>query len=232
MKKLITILFASLFSFSVAHSEGVIVGVTGSYVDASASGTESDISGASDTSARKADVDDQAVLGSLYAEYMLGYGWANEDNGVTIGVEYLPFAVNVSDKAFTRTDATSDANEDTQDDGDRTAQAEIENLMIGYIELPVSGPIYVRAGLAQMDVNTKETSTLSHASTYGNTTVDGTNLGFGVKSTMANGLAWKLSYEQTEFDTLSINSSQTDKGNKITADLDTSELSFSVGYKF
>ncbi len=232
MKKLITILFASLFSFSVAHSEGVIVGVTGSYADVSASGSEADISGASDTSLRTADVDNQVFTGSLYAEYMLGYGWANEDNGVTIGLEVLPFSANVSDKSFTRTDATSDANEDDQDDGDRTAQAEIENLMIGYVELPVSGPIYIRAGLAQMDVNTKETSTISTASTYGNKTLDGTNFGFGVKSTMANGLAWKLAYEQTDFDTLTIDSSQTDKGNRISADLDVNEISFSLGYQF
>ena len=232
MKKLITILFASLFSFSVAHSEGVIVGVTGSYADVAASGSEVDKSGAADTSLRTADVDNQVLIGSLYAEYMLGYGWANEDNGVTVGIEYLPFTANVSDKAFTRTDTTSDANEDTQDDGDRTAQAEIENLMIGYVELPVTGPVYVRAGLAQMDVNTLESSTISTSSTYGNKTLDGTNLGIGIKSTMANGLAWKLAYEQTDFDTLSIDSSQSDKGNKISADLDVTELNFSVGYQF
>ena len=49
---------------------------------------------------------------------------------------------------------------------------------------------------------------------------------------MANGLAWKLAYEQTDFDTLTIDSSQTDKGNRISADLDVNEISFSLGYQF
>ena len=44
-----------------------------------------------------------------------------------------------------------------------------------------------------------------------------------------NNLSWKVAYEIVDFDTLSLTSTT---GNKITADLDTSELNFSLGYRF
>ena len=64
---------------------------------------------------------------------------------------------------------------------------------------------------------------------YGNTTVDGLNYGVGFKGVTGNNLTWKVAYEVVDFDDLSLTSTT---GNKITADLDTKEVNFSLGYQF
>ena len=230
MRNIITILFASLFAFSVANAD-YIVGVKGAYVQIDASGTESDKDGTADTSTRTKSVDNDAFIASLYTEYSMDAGYASEGNGFTFGFEYTPGSADVSDKTFKRTDATTDANETTQDDGERTANAEVENYMNLYLEMPLYSSMYLRAGMAQIDVNTLETNLSTSSGAYGNDTLDGLNLGIGFKGVSSN-TTWKLAYEQTDFDTLNLNSTTSDKGNKITADLDTQELNFSLGYKF
>ena len=220
MKNIITILFASMFAFSVANAD-YVVGVKGAYVQIDASGTESDKDGTADTSTRTKSVDNDAIIA----------GYASEGNGFTFGFEYTPGTADVSDKTFKRTDSTTDANETTQDDGERTANAEVENYMNLYLEMPLYSSIYLRAGMAQIDVNTLETNLSTSSGAYGNDTLDGLNLGIGFKGISGN-TTWKIAYEQTDFDTLNLNSSTSDKGNKISADLDTQELNFSLGYKF
>ena len=78
-----------------------------------------------------------------------------------------------------------------------------------------------------------ETTTIATGGSYGNTTVDGYIYGVGYKSAYGSGNAYyKLEGTHTEFDTLSINSSTTDKGDKITADLDVTKLTFALGFNF
>ena len=65
--------------------------------------------------------------------------------------------------------------------------------------------------------------------TYGNKTLDGTNLGIGLKGVTSSNIVWKLAYEETDFDTLNLTSTTS---NKIKADLDTEAVSLSIGYRF
>lgn len=81
-------------------------------------------------------------------------------------------------------------------------------------------------------MNTKESSTATNGTAptgYGNTSVDGFNYGVGFKGVTSNNLTWKVAYEEVDFDEFSLTSTT---GNKITADLDTKELNFSLGYQF
>ena len=233
MRKILVIILASLFSFSVANAGSFGIGAKAGLVTIDASGTEADKDGTADTSTRTAEVDNTVIIPSLFAEY--GFenpSFANEGNGITFGIEYTPGSADVSDDVLTRTDATSDSNEAVQDDGDRSAQASVENYMNYYLELPLFSSLYVRGGIAQIDVNTEESSTITTAGSYGNTSLDGTNLGIGFKGVSDGGYVWKFAYEQIDFDTLSLNSSTSDKGNKITADLDTKEFNISIGKRF
>ena len=83
--------------------------------------------------------------------------------------------------------------------------------------------------MAQIDVNTLETAS-SNGGSYGNASLDGFNYGIGYK----NG-GFKLSYEATDFDSLSLTStgnSVAAETNKISADLDTWALKLSYGLYF
>ena len=234
MKKLsiaiLTSVWLALFGFSTAQSGGIGIGFTGSYVMIDASGTETDANDAgTESSVRTADVDNNALIGSIYAEYATENGWA-------LGYEYYPGAADVSDKMKTRTDTelskTGTATETTAS-REFKANAEVENYSILYAEVPI-GAFFVRAGYSQMDVNTTEVAS-GNGGNYGNTSIDGTNLGAGVKGIWSDNVRWKLYYEMTNWDDISLSSTGNSTGsgaNSITADLDTAEIKFALGFQY
>ena len=82
-------------------------------------------------------------------------------------------------------------------------------------------------GASQLDVITKENA-ITGSGTYGNATLDGLNVGVGYKGAMGDYFT-KLSLEYTDFESLSLTSTTS---NKITADLDTTQLKFAIGKSF
>ena len=230
LKNILIGLVATISLTSVAYAGSFGLGVTGSYTKIDASGSETSKAAGSETESNQTiSVDNDAFIGKLYVEYSFDdASWGSVGNGITFGASYTPGTADVSDKVKTRTDV-ADASAGTADNRTSTAQAEIENYMNYYIELPLYKSIYVKAGMAQVDVNTLETSTLAAAGKYGNETLDGTNLGIGLKGVTGSNIVWKLAYEETNFDTLNLTSTT---GDKIKADLDTSEVNLSIGYRF
>ena len=230
LKNILISLVATISLTSAAYAGSFGLGVTGSYTKIDASGSETSKAAGSETETNQSiSVDNNAFIGKLYVEYSFDdASWGSAGNGITFGANYTPGTADVSDRVKTRTDV-ADASAGTADNRTSTAQAEIENYMNYYIELPLYKSIYVKAGMAQVDVNTLETSTLAAAGKYGNKTLDGTNLGIGFKGATGNNIVWKLAYEETNFDTLNLTSTT---GDKIKADLDTSEVNLSIGYRF
>ena len=227
MKKIIIGLVTSLFLSSAALAGQYGIGITGSIAAISGQGTESDADGATDlgtkgASLRTASAAETAIIPSVFAEYSF-------DNGFTIGYDYVIGAADVNQSALTRTDVTVDQNEAVLDDGARTAQAEIENVMSIYAELPLHAGLYGKIGYVQMDVNTLDTTAIAAGGTYGNTSVDGTIYGAGYKNSFGSNGFYKLEGTHTAFDSISLSSS-TD--NKITADLDVTKATFAIGYNF
>ena len=237
MKKFRNILIglvATISLTSVAYAGSFGLGVTGSYttIDASGSETEATNTG-TENSVFKATVDNNVFLGSVFIEYSLDdASWGSAGNGITIGLKHTPGSADVSDKVKSRADTeTSVTGDPTTNSTSRTqtAQAEIDNYNNFYIEVPLYKSLYVKAGMSQIDVNTKETTNGSNGGTYGNKTLDGTNIGIGVKGVTASNIIWKLAYEDTNFDTLKLTSTTS---NTLNADLDTQEVALSIGYRF
>ena len=226
MKKLLIGLFASLLLSSAAYAGQIGIGVTGSFVAVSADGTESDKDASADTSVRTATASETAIVPTVFAEYTF-------DNGFTLGYDYTVGSADVNSKKITRTDVTTNAAESQQDDGDRSAQAEIENVMAIYVEAPLHAGLYAKAGFVQMDVNTLEANTVAGGSTYGNATVDGVVYGLGYKNTFgSDGGFYKIEGTFTEMDSMTFKSSETDKGTQISADLDVTKATIAIGYNF
>ena len=234
MKKIIALVTALFFAVSTnASAGGFGIGVTGSLVFVEASGTEGDGTNTNGTeteaSTRTIEVNETAFIGSGFLEYAWDVAYAGDGNGIALGISYTPGSADVSGEKHTRTDADA---EGTGDDGSSdgsttyTAAEEVSDYVNYYLELPIKGPLYIKGGLSQIDVTTQETGG-TNTGTYPDATLDGINFGIGVKG--GDSLFYKAAFEMTNFD--DYNKSST-TGNTVTADLDTTEFNFSVGYRF
>ena len=224
MNKLRNMLVAmiAIFALSTSAFAGTIgLGLTGNVAAISGSGTGTEGT-AADTSFQSAEVSDTTGIVSLFAEYTF-----DRFNGFTLGIDMIPGAANVS-KGLTRTDTNNAHLEETGSATStvRKANAEVENHLTYYAELPIHGGLYFKAGMVTMDVNTLDTGGNSR---YGNTNVDGTLIGAGYKNEIGASTYYKVEGTTTEFDTISLASGTT---NTIKADLDVTKLTFALGYKF
>jgi len=227
MNKIKNMLIAviAITSLSTAAFAGSIgIGVTGSYAAIAGEGKEADKTATSDASVRDANASNNATVGSIFVEYSF-----DRFNGLTFGYDSIPGSADVNSKTLSRTDSGSGDADATNDDRARTAQATIENIHTIYVELPLgSSGLYLKGGQTSMDVNTKETTN----SNYGNTSVDGTQWGIGVKRDIGTNLYYKVEGTKTDFDKIKLNDAQSDKGSKIEADLDVTKVTFALAYKF
>ena len=150
-----------------------------------------------------------------------------------------PGSADVSDKLKTRTDtstAAAKAGTTALDlGGTYSVNAAVDGFVNTYVEIPVYGMLYVKAGLSSLDVTTNETT--ASGSSYGDTSLDGDNYGVGLKGKFGGNLIWKAFYEETDFDQLKLTSTGNSTtgisaANVVTADLDIKEYGLSIGYQF
>ena len=232
MKKLtITVLTSIMLMSTAAFAGSVQVGAKMSQAFLEATGTETTTAGSVTGGAANTNtttVDNDVILPSLFLEYSLDSSvWGSDGNEVTFGVNYTYGEADVSDKISSRSEvAEDDAGSGSSGSVTYSANAEVENYMNYYVEMPLSGAAYVKLGFSQIDVITKEDQ--DHEGSYGDATLDGVNYGVGFKGMYGN-YQWKIAYEATDWDELSLTSTTS---NKITADLDVDELAVSVGYRF
>jgi hypothetical protein len=231
MKKFIITVLASVLLGTTAFAGSLQVGTKISQAFIEATGTEKTTAGTVTGGAvntNSTSVDNDVVLGSLYAEYSLGSDmWGQEGNEITFGANYTFGEADVSDKLSSRSETAEDAaGSGSTGSVTYTANAEVHDYVNYYVEMPLQGSLYVKLGMSQVDVITKEDA--DHHGSYGDTTLDGMNYGVGMKG-LYGPLQLKLAYEVTDWDGLSLTSTTS---NKITADLDYSELALSVGYRF
>ena len=231
MKKFIITVLASVLLSTTAFAGSLQVGTKISQAFIEADGTEKTTAGTVTGGAvntNSTSVDNDVVLGSLYAEYSLGSDmWGQEGNEITFGANYTFGEADVSDKLSSRSETAEDAaGSGSTGSVTYTANAEVHDYVNYYVEMPLQGSLYVKLGMSQVDVITKEDA--DHHGSYGDTTLDGMNYGVGMKG-LYGPLQLKLAYEVTDWDGLSLTSTTS---NKITADLDYSELALSVGYRF
>jgi len=225
MKKLISVLGASFIWVALiapANSGPVGIGVTlqaGQY-ETSGTETEKTVTGVTSETTSKT-LKETFMGGSVYAEYRTDNGWA-------LGVDYVPMNIDLG--SGKRTDASTGADVTSEaDTGDRSASAEIDGLTTIYAHIPI-GPLYVLLGYHSADVTTSETL---QTSSYGNASINGTQIGLGVKSEDSRMRA-QVSY--SDFDDISLTATgNTITGavtgqNKITADADV--LAFTVAFGF
>lgn len=232
MKKLIITVLTSIMLTSTAALAGSIqVGVKASQAFIEATGTETTTAGSVTGGAANTNsttVDNDVPIAGGYVEYSLDSSvLGQEGNEVTFGAHMTFGSADVSDKLSSRSETAEDAaGSGSSGSVTYSAQAEVENYVNYYVEVPLIGSMFVKLGYSEIDVNTKEDQ--DHHGSYADASLDGTNYGIGFKGMYGN-YNWKLAYEATDWDTLNLTSTTS---NKIAADLDVDELALSVGYRF
>ena len=225
IRSLTLALLLTLFGSSYALAE-FTVGVSGGIALIEASGTETE--GGEKNSK---DISHVTPMASIFVEYNNVM-----ETGLSVGLDYIPYSDDFSDKTKKRTDAedsvTGTATE-TYTTRNQSAQAELDQHFTLYGTYPV-GPMYIKAGYVQVDLNTTEN--LETGDKYGNETVNGVLMGLGFENEISDGLVGRLELSHTNYDDVTFTSSTTRPGvalkNTIDADLDVTQVKASVGYKF
>ena len=207
-------LFALLFvtpSFGGTTNVGFAVDLT----SIEASGTET-LSGNS-TGSSKSHSHDVAIP-SLFIE-------RETDNGVRIGLDYIPIEGAMGSESRADTDYTTGDGASVT----RTAKADLTNHITLYTEIPLrSSDFFVRAGVVSVTISTDENLDTT-GSTYPDDDVMGYNIGLGHMRDIGTSGFLKITLNHVNYGDIELTSSSS---NKITADADRTGLQFSFGKKF
>ena len=224
MKKITIALVMLLGSFSMASAElGVNLGVSGQIgvFEATAVEHEGSTTAASRERSGKDDVMGAFGYGSIFIEKSLGR--------FAVGVDFVPDGLESDTSSTTRPDITTLAAGGTSADVINKVQVAFEDLTTFYVNVMVTDNFYLTAGAVSVDVKTKES--LGTGSSYGDTDLDGSVLGFGYHYAMDNGMFWRAAANVIEFDGTTMESSN--KENMIVLDqLNGASGKISIGKTF
>jgi len=201
---------AALFALSLttaSYAGSLGIGIAGSMntLDTSGSETQRQTGTVASTS-----VSEEVDLPEMFAEYVA-------DNNFAVGLSYIPVQ-ELGSKSRTDTDMATATN---------TASAELDNMFMLYVEVPIYAGLYVKGGMSSVTIVTTEV--LGTGSSYDDQNVMGTTLGVGYKMGFGDsGFYGKIEYLETEYDGYDDDSA----GNKVTADTETETSKISLGYKF
>jgi len=217
--KLVTLCLLSMFAFGKAFAIDLRYGISGAIATLDASGTETEGGEKSVT----ANVHNNFAMGSIFLEL---------DQGTfALGLDYIPFDADVSNSTHERSEnetSVTDTTTETTTARVNTAAAEISDHLTIYTRMMMGDVWYAHLGYVQMEIVTQEK--LETGSTYPDETVNGYQLGLGLKA--GDRMRYEVLY--TDYDDISITASTTRAGvspnNKIEADLDTLQLKASFAF--
>ena len=227
-KFLATLMFVMMFSTSSALAGTYNIGIIGNAASFDTDGSEED---PTDGELNRTSVSEDVDFPSLFIEVnspQTSWGFS-----LTAGLEYIPGEAELGAKS--RTDTTTDANEDDQDDSTYTAKAQVSDHWGLYVEPTYNVDnfgLYLKAGVSQVTIESLESITSgTDSSAYGNEDVHGIMHGIGIKGTHDSGMFYKLEYTMINYEPVTLQSTTGNK-NKIKADTESESVRFAIGYSF
>ena len=121
----------------------------------------------------------------------------------SIGVDYVPTPFE-SDSVETRKMDQQTENSAAVSSVENKVQVDLEDLYSVYVAMSVTDNSYVKAGITSVDVITNEN--MGTGAAYGNTSLDGTLIGFGMHNELDSGFFWRLEGVYMNFDSASLTS--------------------------
>ena len=221
MKKTIcAIILASFAYIPYASAEaGLRIGLSAQAGLFSASGKET----STETAGLNAHRDnDTEVAGVAYSSVFVE-GTFNDK--VMVGIDYVPESLSSDTVESVKQDKTSAA---TYSVKTNTLQVDFNELTTFYAGFHITDSSYIKAGIVTVDVVTNEN--LGTGGSYGDTSLDGTVVGFGFHN-QYDRLFWRLEANYMDFDGATVNSSNSD--NKVSINqLDGLTAKISIGTSF
>jgi len=226
MKKLkitlISILASAVMTVS-SYSLDFKIGLSAGFAALEASGTETlKDSGTITSHTEQAN----AVIPSIFVEVAM-------DNGFGLGLDSVTGSADLAGSAHnskTMVAGVSGAN----DTGVNKANAEVTSIRTAYLIKQFQNGFLIKVGRASADVNTLET--LATGTKYGSKSIEGSHVGIGYQVIRDNGVFFRASVENTNFDTLTLVGDAVGgtalSFNKIKADVDVQAAKFSIGKSF
>lgn len=219
MKKIITILFASILCVSTANAE-IRMGISGAYTMFSSDGTETVKSSGTKNSKSH---DDETIVPSLFVEKA-------GDNGFAVGLDFIPVGAELGSGSNARTDTDTDDASDTA--GTNKISAELSSHTTLYVSKELNNILYVKGGLAYASIDTTES--LATGTKYGNEDVFGLMIGAGVNRDLDNGAFFRTELTYTDYEDAKFQGSLDANSvrNTIDADVDALAIRVSIGKAF
>ena len=196
MKKIILSIVLTVFSFTSASAEiGVNVGASGQVgvFIATAKDDDRNAAGALVKTQKTTDYM-SAGYGSIFIEKTLG-------DRFTIGIDYVPQSLETESTEVSR---TTEGAQQAQTQHENKIQVDFEDLTTIYAVFNVNENLYIKGGVASVDVITNEN--LATGGKYANTNLDATMFGFGYNKNMDNGVFFRLEANYMDFDGASLSS--------------------------
>ena len=212
--KIIAVCALSMFVTSAAFA-GAAIGISAAVASVDASGNEKMRTSGSITNHSTSE---DLTITSLFIEH-------SSDEGVTIGVELIPYGAEVGKGSNTGDD-------DLETSGTNSVAVNFENHITLYAEKTIGDlGLYVKGGISQVTLKTKDT--ISTGATYGDESMSGYVVGIGIKRDLTNGFFFKLAGEYASYDGATFNSSGSDDTNVVTLqELDVTQAKLSIGKSF
>ena len=211
MKRLLVIVGAILMAVSISTASvaaGLGIGLTGNVTTLDTTGTETQ---ARTSGTVNGSISEDVAIPEFFIEYVL-------DNNFAFGFSYVPVQ-ELGSSSRTDTDLATATN---------TAEAELDNMIRLYVDVPLFYGTYVTGGISNTTIVTKEV--LGTGSSYEDENVMGYSLGLGLKG-MLGGSNWyyKAEYLWAEYDSYD---DTTASGNRVTADTESTSAKLSLAYQF
>ena len=221
MKKLLSVVFLSLFYVSGLQAAGINIGVSlsGSVFEVDGGSEEfkaghvSNVSGSAAVSKKASAEGDNAegafAVGSIFVEKVLPFA----DERFAIGVDYVPMSMESETTENIQKDTTAAGSEANGTSRTNTVQVDFEDLTTIYATLALNENLYLKVGLMSVDVKTNES--LGTGGSYKDTSLDGQMIGIGYDRELNNGAFIRLEANHMDLDGVTlVNSADTDKSVK------------------
>ena len=216
MKKLLSVVFLSLFYVTGLQAAGINMGVSLSggvfEVDGASeefkTGHVSNNAASSAVSKKHSSEGDAAegafAIGSVFVEKTLGDRFA-------IGIDYVPHSMDSETSENVQIDTPTEANGTSRTN---TVQADFEDLTTIYATLSLNDNVYIKLGLMSVDVKTNES--LATGGAYGDTSLDGQMFGIGYDRDLDNGAFFRIEANMMDLDGVTlVNTADSDKSVKV-----------------
>ena len=226
MKKITLAIFMALFSFSIASADlGVRVGTSGLIGLYETSGKEVENGETNTAKAEEA----MGAMGSVFIEKQLSF-LPGPLKRVSIGYDRVLHKIETGVSNRTDTDSSRSVGFALTRSVKNSLSASLDNISTVYALLNITDWLYVKTGTMEMDLTTTES--LETGSAYGNTSLDGSVVGFGLNFVTDGGIFTRIEWNDTTIDG-AVFTSSTNADNKVTLnEITGTQAKISIGKSF